>query len=105
MRLGPMTEDGRQLGVKLGEGGPKGALTGRVGAAPEVAGDGMRRMRKEIAEAECAHRLAVRLPPDLPDTAGASHRRCTGLRVPLAWPPGFFPLKRDARYALPVYYL
>ena len=91
MRLGPMTEDGRELGVKLGEGGPEGALTGRVGAAPEIAGDGMRCVRKEIAEAECAHRLAVRLPPDLPDTAGASHRRCTGLRVPLAWPPGVFP--------------
>ena len=91
MRLGPMTQDGREHGVKLGEGGPEGALTRRVGAAPEIAGDGMRCVRKEIAEAECAHRLAVRLPPDLPDTAGASHRRCTGLRVPLAWPPGVFP--------------
>jgi hypothetical protein len=91
MRRGPMTEDGRELGIKLGESGPKGVLTGWVGAAPEVAGDGMRCMRKEIAEGECAHRLAVRLPPDLPDTAGVSHRRRTDLRAPLAWPPGVFP--------------
>jgi hypothetical protein len=61
MRCGPIAEDGRELGVKLGECGPQGALTGRVGAAPEVAGDGMRCMRKEISDAECAHRLAVRL--------------------------------------------
>ena len=91
MRPGAMTEDGREFGVKLGECGPKGALTGRVGTAPEVAEDGMRCMSDEISEAECAHCLAVRLLPDLPDTAGVSHRRCTGLRVPLAWPPGVFP--------------
>jgi len=61
MRRVPITEDGRELGVKLGERGPKSALTGRVGAAPEVAGDGMRCLRKEVPESECAHRLTVRL--------------------------------------------
>jgi hypothetical protein len=63
MRCVPITEDRREFGVKLGERGPKGVLTGRVGAAPEVAGDGMRCMRKEISESECVHRLA---PPPLP---------------------------------------
>jgi hypothetical protein len=57
----PITENRREFGVKLGERGPKGALTGRVGAAPEVARDGMHCIRKEISEAECTHRLAVRL--------------------------------------------
>jgi hypothetical protein len=61
-------------------------------------------MRKEISEAECAHGLAVRLLSALPDTAGVSHRRCTGPRVPLACRRVFIPLKRDARSAFPVYY-
>jgi hypothetical protein len=61
MRCVPITEDRRKLGVKLGERGPKGSLTGRVGAAPEVAGDGMHCVRNEVSESECAHRLAVRL--------------------------------------------
>jgi hypothetical protein len=61
MRRGPITEDRREFGVKLGECGAKGALAGRVGAAPEVAGDGMHCMCEEICEAECAHRLTVRL--------------------------------------------
>jgi hypothetical protein len=61
MRRVSITEDRRELGVKLGERGPKGALAGRVWAAPEVAGDGMHCVRNEVSESECVHRLAVRL--------------------------------------------
>jgi hypothetical protein len=61
VRCVAITEDGRELGVKLGERGPKGSLTGRIGPAPEVAGDGMHCLRNEVSESECAHRLAVRL--------------------------------------------
>jgi hypothetical protein len=61
MRRGPIAEDRRKLGVKLGECGAKGALAGRVGASPEMAGDGMRYVRKEVSEGECAHCVAVRL--------------------------------------------
>ena len=61
IRLGPITEDHRKLGVKLGECGAKGALAGGVRAASEVARDGERSVREEVSEAESAHRLAVRL--------------------------------------------
>jgi hypothetical protein len=56
-----MTEDRGKFGVKLGECGAKRALAGRVGATPEVAGDGKRNMRNEVCEAEFAHRHAIRL--------------------------------------------
>jgi hypothetical protein len=61
VRRGPIAENDRKLGVKLGECGAKGALAGRVGTTPEVAGDGERGMREKISEAECTHALAVRL--------------------------------------------
>ena len=61
IRLGPITEDHRKLGVKLGERGAKSALAGGVRAASEVARDGERSVREKITEAESSHRVAVRL--------------------------------------------
>jgi hypothetical protein len=52
LRRVPIAENYRKFGVQLGECGAKGALAGRVGAAPEVAGDGERSMREKVPEAE-----------------------------------------------------
>ena len=70
VRRGPIAEDGRKFGVKLGECGAQGALAGGVGAASEVAGDGKRSMRKKIPEAELTHLLPFASSPDSPGNAG-----------------------------------
>ena len=97
MRPGAMTEDGREFGVKLGECGPKGALTGRVGTAPEVAGHGMRYMRKKIAKGKCAHRLAVRLPSRLACYRGSLSSTVHRPEGPAHIAAGCFSLLRGTR--------
>jgi hypothetical protein len=89
---GPIAKDLGQFRVKLGERGAERALALRVGAGPEMAGDGEGGMPKEISYADANSHFAIRL---LSRSAGSAALALRGAR------DGMVTVHRPAGWSFP----